>query len=161
MKGLSSARRGLGIALVGWVILVQGSSCRDTSSTTVELSNTVELQIGESLMRVSVADTPEERANGYFDRDAPGDGEGILFVFEREGTYGFIMSDGQRRVPYELGIAFIDASGRVTEVRRLAGGSTECVDSPEKTLYAVEGSWQYYQKAPIRAGMRVRGLPAR
>ena len=155
MRAIRSAWRALLVGLVVSLVFLNPSACRRSQKAGVEL------RIGENVMRVEVADTPQERSVGFFGRPAPADGEGILFVFERQGTYGFIMSDGARSVPYELGIAFVNAAGTVTEVRRLAPGNAEPVESPEKTLYAIEGSWEYYEQAPVRAGMTVRGLPRR
>ena len=119
----------------------------------------LELSIAHNTMRVEVLRTPEDRADGYFTRPEPGPGEGLLFVFERPDNYAFIMSDGRRSVAFPLGIAFVDAYGRITQIERLAPNDPQPVRSSEPVLYAVEGSWQYFQDASLRTGMIVEGLP--
>jgi len=119
----------------------------------------LELSIAHNTMRVEVLRTPEDRADGYFTRPEPGPGEGLLFVFERPENRAFIMSDGRRSVAFPLGIAFVDVYGRITQVERLAPNDPQPVRSQEQVLYAVEGSWQYFQDAPLKTGMLVEGLP--
>ena len=120
----------------------------------------VQLRIGQTPIMVDVADTPEELSTGYFGRQAPADGEGILFVLARPDVHSFIMSDGGRSVDFELGIAFVNPGGRITGVSRLLPEDPRPVNSPPNTLFAIEGSWTFFQAAPVEVGMTVHGLPS-
>ena len=49
--------------------------------------------VGGQTIYVEVADTPEERARGLSSRRSIGANEGMLFVFDSPGSYGFWMKD--------------------------------------------------------------------
>lgn len=150
MTGIPPARR----AALALAFLAAVAGCaRDGESDYIDLT------IAQNPMHVEVLRSPGDRADGYFTRPKPGPAEGLLFVFERPGNYAFIMSDGRRNVPFPLGIAFVDAYGRITQVERLAPNAPQPVRSTESILYAIEGSWQHFQDAPVNAGMIVEGLP--
>ena len=146
-------RQGAARTLVLCALLAVAPGCQDGPSERIAI------RIGGHAMTVKVARTSKARADGYFNCEAPKDGEGILFLLPGVGTHWFTMSDGHRSVPFELGIAFADADGRITQVQRLAPDDATRRRSPPDTLYAVEGSWAYFQKAPIERGMVIEGLP--
>lgn len=150
MTKLSPAHR----AAVALVLLAAVAGCAREGE-----DDYVDLTIAGNTMRVEVLRTPADRGEGYFTRPEPGPGQGLLFVFERPGSYAFIMSDGRRNVPFALGIAFVDAYGRITQIERLAPNDPRPVRSGEAMLYAIEGSWQYFQDARLRDGMIVENLP--
>lgn len=49
--------------------------------------------IGDIKIQVDVAATPEKRTQGLSGRQSLGEGEGLLFIFEGEGNWGFWMKD--------------------------------------------------------------------
>jgi len=53
----------------------------------------VVIDIGGTLARVEVATTPDQQYRGLGGRDTLGDRDGMLFLFQESGTYGFVMRD--------------------------------------------------------------------
>ena len=49
--------------------------------------------VGGQTIYVEVADTPEEQARGLSFRNSIGSNDGMLFVFDSPGSYGFWMKD--------------------------------------------------------------------
>ncbi len=49
--------------------------------------------VREKCFDVSIADTPDLRAKGFMDTPTLSEHEGKLFIFEKEGTYGFWMKN--------------------------------------------------------------------
>lgn len=68
-----------------------------------------QLQVGGSAIAVEIADGPQERARGLMFREGLGDGEGMLFVFERDGFHPFWM----KNMHFPLDIVWLDSDGRV------------------------------------------------
>ena len=62
---------------------------------------------------LEIADTPEKRAQGLMFREELPEGQGMLFVFEREGVYKFWMKD--TLIP--LDIIWLDSEGEVVFIK--------------------------------------------
>lgn len=73
-------------------------------------SHTLTLK-GETI-RVEVADTPAEREKGLSGRQGLGKNEGLLFVFEEEGYYGFWMKD----MLFPIDILWIGSDGSIVYI---------------------------------------------
>lgn len=67
--------------------------------------------IGDDVVRVEVARTPEERARGLSGREALGPDEGMIFPFETAGHPGFWMQ-GMR---FDLDLVWV-RDGRIVEI---------------------------------------------
>lgn len=65
-------------------------------------------------LEAEVADTPASRELGLSGRKQMGDDEGVLFVFEGPGRYGFWMKDMQ----FPLDIIWINQNGIVVNIER-------------------------------------------
>ncbi len=74
-----------------------------------EISSVV---IGGEIVHVEVADTPEERAQGLSGRPDLAQGEGMLFIFERDGIYPFWMKD----MLFSIDIAWMSLEGVVIDI---------------------------------------------
>ena len=48
---------------------------------------TYTFKIGETIMKVGIANTDEERLKGLSGRESLKEGEGLLFIFDAEGYY--------------------------------------------------------------------------
>ncbi len=72
------------------------------------------IRVGEYVLPIELADTAEEREQGFSGREKPLSGHGILFAFERPGAYGFWMKD----MRFTLDIIWIDADWQVVGVTR-------------------------------------------
>ncbi len=108
----------IGLLLVGWsfyVVLHQSAPAKYASGDEpLPLTTSHTLRVGEYVLPIEIAETPEERSRGFSGREKPLSGQGLLFVFEKSGQYGFWMK-GMR---FAIDIVWIDADWRVVEVTR-------------------------------------------
>jgi uncharacterized membrane protein (UPF0127 family) len=61
---------------------------------------------------VRIADTPDKRYLGLSDTDSLGPDEGMLFTYEREDRYAYVM----RNMSFPLDIVFLRADGTVSRI---------------------------------------------
>lgn len=71
-------------------------------------------------IRVTIADTPEERAHGLSGRVRLSEDEGMLFVFPGDGKYAFWMKD----MRFSIDILWIAADGEVVHIVERAAPET-------------------------------------
>lgn len=103
-------------------------------------------------IRVEVARTPEERAQGLMGRTRLGREEGMLFIFEDEGYHSFWMKD--TLIP--LSIAFIDREGRIVHITDMKPLTLTSHTPPKPILYALEMNQSWFSKNGIHVGDVVR-----
>jgi len=72
------------------------------------------IKIGDTRLKVDLADTYKERTLGLSGRKDLKEGEGMLFTFEEEGVYGFWMKD----MNFAIDIIWIDRDGRVLSIEK-------------------------------------------
>ncbi|MAZ40685.1 hypothetical protein CL654_01010 [bacterium] len=72
----------------------------------------IPLTIGETELFVTLADTDQKRTVGLSGRPSLPEDEGLLFVFDRPGTYSFWMKD----MNFPIDIIWIDENSQITEV---------------------------------------------
>ena len=112
----------------------------------------IPLYINNREISVEVAKTPEERAHGLMGRKDLGEDEGMFFVFEAEGDYGFWMKDTY--VP--LSIAFIDKKGRIVRITDMKPRTLESHIPPQPILYALEMKKAWFSNNGIKVGDVIR-----
>lgn len=67
----------------------------------------IEIEVGGNPIMAKVASTPRSQAEGYMGtKEAPKDGEGMLFVYDDEAPLNFWM----KNVPFDLDIIFFDSN---------------------------------------------------
>jgi Uncharacterized conserved protein len=79
-----------------------------TASVAIRAPNGTE----RTTVRVAVADTQAERYEGLSGTAPLDDGEGLLFVHDRESTHAYVM----REMQYPLDIVFVADNGTVTRI---------------------------------------------
>lgn len=60
------------------------------------------VKINKQIIRLEIAQTPEQRAQGLSDRDSLAENQGMLFIFDRLGNYPFWMN----RMKFNLDFVF-------------------------------------------------------
>ncbi|MDR0494555.1 MAG: DUF192 domain-containing protein [Treponema sp.] len=100
---------------------------------------------------VEIARTEEERALGLMHRKKLPDGEGMLFIFERDQQLSFWMKN--TLIP--LSIAFIASDGRITEIRDMRPHDLNPVQSSRSVRYALEAPQGWFARAGIKPGNTV------
>jgi uncharacterized protein len=115
----------------------------------------LEMEIGEQLFFLEVADTEALRREGLMHRKELAPDSGMIFVFDRDEILGFWMKD--TGIP--LTIAYIDASGTVVDILPLAPYSRDPVFSSRSVRYAIELNRNAFEKAGVQEGDRLDLTP--
>ncbi len=110
----------------------------------------INIKIGETSVRVDVVDTPEERNRGLSGKNVLEDGEGMLFVFENPGIYGFWMKD----MNFAIDIIWIGEDKKVLGVERGVSPSSfpTVFYPPSEILYALEVPATFSDTTNIKVG---------
>jgi len=110
------------------------------------------IRVGDREITVEVALTPAQLTQGLkFRRSLPRD-RGMLFVYSRPTAGGFWMKD----TVIPLSIAFIDAHGRIINIRDMEPDDGAARHRPDRPfLYALEMNRGWFERNDIRVGDRV------
>jgi uncharacterized membrane protein (UPF0127 family) len=101
-----------------------------------------------TVVRAEIARTGEERDRGLMHRHELPDGEGMLFVYERDQILSFWMKNTY--IP--LSIAFITSDGRIVEIRDMFPHDTNSVLSSRSVRYALEVPQGWFSRAGVLLG---------
>lgn len=111
----------------------------------------VDIRIGDCLIKVEIADTPEVRAKGLSNRKSLKDGHGMLFVFPSSRKRSFWMKDTS--IP--LAIAFIAPDGTIRQIEQLKPFDLRSVASNSPAQYVLEVNPALFEENHITVGMSV------
>ena len=114
-----------------------------TAVLSIERENRPVAEITAELAR-----TDEERAKGLMFRTNLPEGEGMLFIFERDQLMSFWMKNTQ--IP--LSIAFIASDGRILEIKDMTPNDLSSVKSSRSARYALEVPQGWFNRANVKAG---------
>jgi uncharacterized membrane protein (UPF0127 family) len=105
-----------------------------------------------TLVKAEIAVTPEERTKGLMFRKKLKDGEGMLFIFDRDDVLSFWMKDTY--VP--LSIAFISYNGKIIDIKDMHPLNTSSVKSSRSARYALEAPQGWFLRAGVKEGDTVK-----
>jgi uncharacterized membrane protein (UPF0127 family) len=105
-----------------------------------------------SVVNAEIARSQEERNQGLMHRKKVPEGEGMLFIFERDEVLSFWMKN--TLVP--LSIAFIASDGRIIEIKDMRPGDLNSVNSSRSLRYALEVPQGWFSRAGVRPGDVIR-----
>jgi uncharacterized protein len=110
---------------------------------------TIERENGQPVeITVELARTDEERSRGLMYRESLPDGEGMLFVFDRDQPLSFWMKN--TLIP--LSIAFIASNGHIVEIKDMKPRDLTSVRSSIPVRYALEAPQGWFQRVNVRHG---------
>ncbi|MCU0971773.1 MAG: DUF192 domain-containing protein [Gammaproteobacteria bacterium] len=110
---------------------------------------TVALRVREASLTAEVACDQNAQARGLMHRASLGDGEGMLFVFERPSWLSFWMKD--TGIP--LTVAYLDARGVIRELHDLEPFDSRRVDSRDGELqFALEVPRGWFARHGVGVG---------
>ena len=109
---------------------------------------TIEGKGGLITLNVELAWTEAQRSQGLMHRKTLKDGEGMLFIFERDQILSFWMKN--TLVP--LSIAYIASDGRIFEIYDMEPGNLKAVVSSRSARYALETPQGWFLRAGIGIG---------
>jgi uncharacterized protein len=99
-------------------------------------------------IKAEIARTPEERTQGLMYRKKLSDGEGMLFVFERDEVLSFWM----KNTVIPLSLAYIASDGRIVEIMDLRPNDLNSVKSSRSVRYALEVPQGWFSRAGVQPG---------
>jgi uncharacterized membrane protein (UPF0127 family) len=95
--------------------------------------------IGTTVVSVELADTPALRVQGLSGRQSPSEGEGMLFIFEEEGNWGFWMKD----MLFPIDILWAGSDGTIISIAKDVSPSTY-----PQAFYPTEPAAKYVLEVP-------------
>jgi len=101
-----------------------------------------------TVVKAEIARTAEERSQGLMYRTELSDGEGMLFIFERDEILSFWMKNTY--IP--LSIAFITFDGRIIDIKNMFPNDESSVISSRSARYALEVPQGWFSRAGVKEG---------
>jgi len=105
-----------------------------------------------AVVKAEMARTNEERAQGLMHRKKLPDGEGMMFIFDRDDILSFWMKDTY--IP--LSIAYITSDGRIVDIKDMYPHDENPVRSSRSVRYALEVPQGWFSRAGVQTGDIVR-----
>ena len=106
-------------------------------------------------IKAEIARTDAQREQGLMYRKTLKDGEGMLFVFDKDEPLSFWMKN--TLVP--LSIAYISSDGRILEIYNMEPGNLNPVQSSRSARYALEVPQGWFDRARIVPGDKLDTSP--
>ncbi|MSR87693.1 MAG: DUF192 domain-containing protein [Candidatus Zambryskibacteria bacterium] len=103
----------IGITIIAWSVYMFLQGPAPAHYQKVSTSQVDTLRIDDSTITVEIADTDEERSIGLSGRETLPSGQGLLFIFDETGLYGFWMYD----MNYPIDIVWINSDWTVAGVQ--------------------------------------------
>ncbi|MCL2834562.1 MAG: DUF192 domain-containing protein [Treponema sp.] len=102
-------------------------------------------------IKAEIAKTSEELSRGLMYRTKLADGEGMLFVFDRDDILSFWMKN--TLIP--LSIAFIASDGKIIDIKNMEPGNLDPVRSSRSVRYALEVPQGWFERVNLAPGDRL------
>jgi uncharacterized membrane protein (UPF0127 family) len=114
------------------------------------------LNAGIHNIDAELATTPDEREIGLMFRPAMAANAGMLFVFEERAQQCFWMKN--TLIP--LDVAFIGDDGAIVNIDQMKAQTLDSHCSARPVRYVLEMNDGWFAKRGIKAGQKLKGLPA-
>ncbi len=115
----------------------------------------IKLNAGINVIRAEVAATDPEREKGLMFRTALGGNQGMVFLFDTNGQECMWMKN--TLIP--LSVAFMDDSGRITNIEDMAPQTENNHCSKGIARYALEMNLGWFTAHGVRVGTKIDNLP--
>ena len=112
---------------------------------------TIEGKGGPVTIKAEIARTSAQQQQGLMYRKEVKDGEGMLFIFDKDDVRSFWMKN--TLVP--LSIAYIASDGRILEIYDMEPGNLDPVRSSRSVRYALEVPQGWFGRAELSPGDRL------
>jgi uncharacterized membrane protein (UPF0127 family) len=139
--------KNLSVHVYALILFVTLCSCSYAKTETTELI-IITADGTQVSIRAEVARSDAERQKGLMYRKELADGQGMLFVFEKDQSMSFWMKN--TFVP--LSIAFITSDGRIIEIHDMEPQSFSSVHSNRSCRYALEVPQGWFSRVHIGIG---------
>jgi len=128
---------------LSFIVLACASHKLETTVLTIARAGSTPVEI-----TVEMARTDEEKAQGLMYRKKLPDGEGMIFIYDRDQQMSFWM----KNTVIPLSIAFIAADGRIIEIRDMQPHDLSAVKSSRSVRYALETPQGWFERAGVKPG---------
>ena len=147
------------IALIALVFVI-GSWSVDKPSLSQEVQERgqqAQLRVADRLLTLHVVATLEERAEGLSGFSSLGENEGMFFVFEKPGFYGFWMKEMQ----FPIDIIWLDVEFRIVHIEKgvLPSSFPEIFNPITPAQYVLEVNSGFSVQNNLKVGDEVIFLP--
>jgi len=123
------------------------AACSPQKEKTIVL--TIEREnAGAVEITVEIARTDEERAKGLMYRKNLPDGQGMIFVFDRDQQLSFWM----KNTVIPLSIAFIASDGHIVDIKDMQPNDLNSVISSRSVRYALEVPQGWFGRVNVKTG---------
>ncbi|MEF8771804.1 DUF192 domain-containing protein [Halodesulfurarchaeum sp.] len=122
-----------------------------TDSVTVTFVGSDGVELGQ--ITGPIADTWTERRTGLSDTESLDPNEGMVFVYEDEGTRAFVM----RNMSFPLDIIFVGEDGQITAIYHAAADADRHFSAQAR--WVIEVNQGYTDTHNVSVGDEVQGLP--
>ncbi len=128
----------------------QASGANAAGKTSALRTLVIDTSGGKVEVKVEIADTPSEQAQGLMYRTALGEDRGMLFVYPAERELTFWMKN--TFIP--LSIAYIDSEGRIVDILDMKplDDKPPHYSSSEPVQYALEVNQGFFDKKGVKVG---------
>ena len=109
------------------------------------------LRVGSATAHVEIAKSEREVKRGLMHRTSLAEDAGMLFIFRAERVRYFWM----KNTPIDLDAAFIDRTGRITEIVPLEKNNREIVESQWPAQYVLEMNRDWFASNGAAVGDQV------
>ncbi len=113
------------------------------------------IELAGQVVRVSIADSGEERMQGLSGRAGLAPDEGMLFIFEKEGKYSFWMKD----MRFSIDIVWISNAGEIVDIHEAVPPesypTTFTAREPARYVLELPAGWAKTYNAKIGDGVRL------
>jgi uncharacterized protein len=132
-------------------LLFSFSSCDSKKLPVQEIAIEKDGQV-ITVIKAEIAKTQEERSTGLMYRKSLQDGQGMLFVFDRDDVLSFWMKN--TLIP--LSIAFISYDGKIIDIKDMYPQDTNSVKSSRSARYALEVPQGWFSRVGVNVGDTVK-----
>jgi uncharacterized membrane protein (UPF0127 family) len=115
----------------------------------------IRLSSGMHVLRVQVAQTPDQQATGLMFRKTMGTNEGMLFIFDEPRQQCFWM----KNTLLPLSVAFIADDGGVVNIDDMKPQTLDSHCSTKPVRFVLEMNVGWFDKRGIKAGSKFLGDP--
>jgi uncharacterized protein len=109
---------------------------------------TASIKVGGAQLVVELARSEVERERGLMYRTSLRDGQGMLFVFDRDERLAFWM----KNTSLPLSLAYIASDGSIRQIVELAPQSLAPVQAERSVRYALEVPSGWFARAGVHVG---------
>jgi uncharacterized membrane protein (UPF0127 family) len=142
--------------LIGLCLACCLAACEEQQTPNAFRLATLQLHIKSNVLNTEVADTPLTLERGLMFRDSMPDDHGMLFIFDHPKTAAF----WNRNTKIPLSIAYIDAAGKIVEIKSLRPfDETPVPSTSDQIAFALEVNEGWFSRHGIITGTRIQGLP--